>query len=455
MSRFRRPAPAIGIAARLILALALALPLPALAQDIVIDPAEGITIELDRPADKVFLAEPEIADVAIAATDRIFLFGKKPGRTSLFALDANGDAILANRVIVQPSLDDLRDVLEAELGVRTVKVVYNKSGVILSGTIPTPAQRESASEIAAQFLGEGAVVLNRLKVTGKTQVHLRVRIAEISRNVTRELGINWSAMGSVGDAMIGIATGRDIAGRARAASGAAAFSAGLSGSSGSIEAVVDALAANGLVSILAEPNLTARSGETANFLAGGEFPVPVSRGENGVTTEFRRFGVSLAFTPQVLSEDLITIAVRPEVSELTNQGSVTVDGFSIPGISTRQVETTVDLSSGQSFAIGGLIRNTRTANVRNVPGLARLPVLGPLFRSTDFQRNETELIVIVTPYIVKPAANPNALPVPTDTVVGDVFSVVPRMRPLPEEARAAARAHDMIRLRGGYNFIIE
>lgn len=419
----------------------------------VLDTGEGRTLRLPVPAATLFLADPEIADVQVVESTIVFLYAKKPGRTTLFALDSQGGTILSSRIVVQPPLALLRDVLEGELGVRTVTATYNRNGLVLGGTIPTPEMAKSARDIALQFLGEGAVVVNRIRITGETQVNLRVRVAEVSRDISRELGLNWSAMGSVGEGVIGVAVGRDIAklGKA-AASTAGVFGRGEVGGA-NVEAVVDALASNGLASILAEPNLTARSGQTANFLAGGEFPIPVSQGDGGVTTEFRRFGISLSFTPTVLSEDLISIRVRPEVSELTTQGSVTVDGFSIPGVSTRQVETSVDLASGQSFAIAGLIRNNFRTTLSGVPGLSQLPVLGALFRSTSFQRNETELLIIVTPYIVRPADGPEALPLPTDSlrapnaleeiVLGRM--AVPRPRPRP----AFVAGPSVAGLRGG------
>lgn len=383
-------------------------------QDVVLHPGEGQTIRLDRPSATVFLADPDIADVQVAAADTIFIFGKTTGRTTLFALDRQGESVLSARVAVLPDLRDLEDVLEAEIGVRTIRVSVNRSGIILTGAVPTPEASLAARTLAEQFAGEGAVVINRLKISGKTQVDLRVQIAEVSRNVTRDLGFNWNAIGDVGETMIGLASGGVVDGLRSLGGGS--LSAVGSGRIGSVnvEGVVDALARNGVIKLLAKPNLTARSGETADFRVGGEFPVPVSNGTGGVTTEFRQFGVSLSFTPTVISEDLITIQVSPSVSELSQAGSVSIDGFSIPGTSTRQVSTTVDLASGQSFAIAGLIRNNYQTSVQKVPGLGDIPVLGSLFRSTNFLRDETELIIIVTPYIVQPAAGPQALDRPTD-----------------------------------------
>jgi pilus assembly protein CpaC len=178
-----------------------------------------------------------------------------------------------------------------------------------------------------------------------------------------------------------------------------------------LDAVIDALDQNGLVTILAEPNLTAMSGETASFLAGGEFPIIIPGGTLGQTTvEFKQYGVSLAFTPVVLANGQITMRVRPEVSELSNAGAVEISGTNIPGITTRRTETSIELSSGQSFAISGLLQNNNTDSINKVPGLGDLPVLGPLFRSTQFQHNESELVVIVTPYLVQPSSGRLALP---------------------------------------------
>jgi pilus assembly protein CpaC len=250
-----------------------------------------------------------------------------------------------------------------------------------------------------------------MTVTAPTQVNLRVRVAEVSREVTKLFGINWEGVFSPGDFLFGLATGRAFttAGGfplnrfADPAGVGNSFFGNYSNGDVSINGIVDALEREGLVNVLAEPNLTALSGETASFLAGGEFPVPVGQDDdNNIEIQFKQFGVSLAFTPTVLGAGRISMRVRPEVSDLSEKGAIKLDDLVIPALSTRRAETTVELGSGQSFAIGGLISNSTRNNLDKVPGLGDVPVLGPLFRSTRFQRSESELVIIVTPYLVAP-----------------------------------------------------
>jgi len=380
--------------------------------------SRGQTVRLPAPAATIFVADPSIADIQAPSNRVVFVFGKKPGRTSLFALAESGDPVAEYQVVVTQPIEDLRELLRNQIGEGRISVTYTPNGAVLSGTVPNAGLSETARSLTAQFLGDGAVVNNRLKVAGSIQVNLRVRVAEISRSVSKEFGINWNAVGQAGNFRFGLVTGRNAFNAAgeltRSPKGAAAIGVGWSDGVNNISAVIDALAAEGLVSILAEPNLTAVSGEPASFLAGGEFPIPVAQGNDRVSVDFRRFGVSLEFVPTVLSGDLINIRVKPEVSELSAKGAVQVSGFEIPAIATRRADTVVELASGQSFAIGGLIRRTFTTDVNNVPWLGDIPILGALFRSSQFQKDESELVIIVTPYIVRPAAA--GLRAPTDGV---------------------------------------
>jgi pilus assembly protein CpaC len=265
-----------------------------------------------------------------------------------------------------------------------------------------------------------------------------VRVAEVSRQITKQLGFNWEAIVSPGNFSFGLATGRNaflgggatlfptdfdidrVISRAPSPANVTAIPGSLFGNFQSrratVNTLIDALADQGLITVLAEPNLTAISGQTASFLAGGEFPIPVqqSGSANGaITIEFKQFGVSLAFVPTVLANDHISIKVRPEVSQLSSQGAITLDNITVPALTVRRAETTVELGSGDSFAIAGLIQNNTNTDLNKFPGLGDLPVLGPLFRSTSFQRNESELVIIVTPFVVRPA-NAQALGLPTD-----------------------------------------
>jgi pilus assembly protein CpaC len=233
-----------------------------------------------------------------------------------------------------------------------------------------------------------------------------VRFIEVDRSVTRQLGLNWQALGSIGRFAVAAATNYSP-------TGATSTLAGAYRGIVNVNAVIDALAEDQLVTILAEPNLTAQSGETASFLAGGEFPIPIGQQGNTVTIEFKQYGVSLAFVPTVLSGGQISLRVRPEVSQLTNQGAVTLSvgnsTLQVPALTVRRADTTVELGSGQSFAIAGMLQESRTQTGSGVPGLGEVPVLGALFHSDKFQRDETELVIVITPYIVRPTSDPTAL----------------------------------------------
>jgi pilus assembly protein CpaC len=371
--------------------------------------SRGETIHLQGPATNIFVADPTIADIQTPSNDTIFLFGKKAGRTSLFALDARGEALAEFQVVVTQPIEDLRALLRSEVGDYPIFVSYTPNGAVLSGRVPNAAVAESAKALTLQFLGNGAIVSNRLKVAGATQVNLNVRVAEVSRNAMKALGIDLSAFVKSGNFSFGLVNSGPPTGGGQAG-------VGFSSNNANISAVIDALASEKLVSVLAEPNLTTVSGEPASFLAGGEFPIPVSQGLNQVTVEFRKFGASLEFVPTVMSGNMINIRVKPEVSELSPQGAIVVNGFSVPALSTRRAETVVELASGQSFAIGGLIRRNFNTNIKTFPWLGDVPIIGALFRSSQFQKEETELVIIVTPYLVRPAPAASAMQAPTDRV---------------------------------------
>lgn len=380
--------------------------------------SRGRTLRLSRPAASIFVADPTIADIQTPSNQVVFVFGKKPGRTSLFALDDKGEPIAEYGVAVVQPIEDLRNLLRSEVGDYRINVAYTPNGAVLSGALPNPGLVETAKAVTAQFLGQGATVTNRIRVMGALQVNLQVRVAEVNRRVLKEFGINLNASaraGNVGFSLVSGGSGGSpgtppITGRGNQ------FGVSYSDGINNITATLDALAEDGLVSILAEPNLTAVSGEKASFLAGGEFPIPITQALGQTSVQFRRFGASLEFQPTVLSQNLINIRVRPEVSELTPANGIDVGGISIPGLTTRSADTVVELASGQSFAIGGLIRKNFSTNIGVMPGLGDIPVLGALFRSSAFQKDESELVIIVTPYIVRPASSPQALEVPTDRI---------------------------------------
>jgi pilus assembly protein CpaC len=411
-----------GLAAPVIAAvLLLTSPVYAADQSITLEASVGRSLPVSGRAATVFVANPEIADVQASGDgSSIFLFGKAPGSTSVIALSSGNQPLATYRVTVTPPISGLNQRLATELPDNRVSVESTPTALILSGEVASPGQAQHAVEIAKTYLGKDQTVVNRMSISAGTQVNLRVRVAEVSRTVTKELGFNWESLFNIGAFTLGIATGRDAITAAgtilRGPNGSATLPFGYHDKNADINVVIDALATDGLISVLAEPNLVALSGEAASFLAGGEFPIPVAQRDNDITIEFKKFGVSLDFVPTVLSGNRINMKVRPEVSELTDQGAIEINGLRIPALSVRRAETTVELGSGQSFAIAGLLQNTSRTNVDKVPGLGDVPVLGTLFRSSRFQRNETELVIVITPYIVRPVSQATALAVPNDAV---------------------------------------
>ena len=298
---------------------------------------------------------------------------------------------------------------------RGVHVDQRIDGLVVHGTVSSAAEAERIMATARGYAAVKQTVENRLQVTGPAQVTLRVRVAEMSRSLTRELGVNWQALGQIGKLAIGFQIVNPLV---NAILPFSTFGARYTNTGVDINPVIDALSQDQLIHLLAEPTLTAMSGETASFLAGGEFPIPIASTGTGldrtITVDFKQYGVSLAFVPTVLSDGQINLQVRPEVSQLSTDGAVTLNGIAIPALKVRRAETTVELGSGQSFAIAGLLSDTATMTGNGLPFLGDLPVLGALFRSDGFQRQETELVIVVTPYLAGPVSDPRAISAPTD-----------------------------------------
>jgi len=387
-----------------------------------LEAGNGRVLTLPGPASNVFVADPKVAEVRPASVNSLFVFGVGAGRTTIAAMDAEGHPVAQFEVSVRPSTfvaSELEGMIARLVPNGRVKVVAQPRGVMLTGAVQSPVEAARVVAIVQGYLPEKAAVENQLSVQASIQVNMRVRVVEMQRNVTRALGIDWQAMGSVGRYAVNFATANGL-GIGSAAAGRLVF--GPKDANG----IIDSLAQDNLVRVLAEPNITVMSGQPGSFLAGGEFPIPIAQSNNGssggstVTVEFKKYGVSLAVVPTVLSDGRINLHIAPEVSQLTDQGAVKLsnaDGtqtLSISGLLVRRAETSVELGSGQSFAIAGLLQDNITQASSGLAFLGDLPVLGALFRSTAFQRNETELVIVVTPYIVRPVDDPAALKTASD-----------------------------------------
>ena len=409
-------------------------------QEVQLSVGEGQMVKLPRNVADVWTSNPTVADVHVTNPRQINLFGKEFGEATVIATAADGSVVYGANIRVSQNLPSINEVMRAAMPEANVRVMTIGQSAILQGTVASPEDAALAGQLALRelnpgvdFSKEGAMckicVINRLKTATPLQVTLKVRVAEVNRSLLKQVGVNLLASTS-GGFSIGIAQGQNIwlpepgsddtGGPTilKPSIGSAITGVGkLFGMD--ILSSLDLAETDGLVTTLAEPNLTALSGETASFLAGGEFPIPVSQSLGAVTIEYKQYGVGLAFTPIVLADGRISMRVRPEVSELSNEGSIRLNGFNVPALTTRRAETTVELGSGQSFMLAGLLRNTNTNSIDKAPVLGDLPILGALFRSTSFRRQETELVIIVTPYLVRPISGQMASPLngyraPTD-----------------------------------------
>ncbi len=389
---------------------------------IAIESGSGRLIKLSGAATNVYAADPKIVEVRPASADSLFVFGVAPGHTTVAATNAGGQAVGEYAIDVVPSgfaARSTRTLLSRAIAGDTLRVEPTGNGIAVSGTAVSPSAARDAIAMAASTLGRDQEVDNQLRVDGSIQVNLHVRIAEMSRTLARELGINWQSVNGLGtDAVLGVSSVNPLTATSAVPSTIALLSRFNVGGHGALDTVIDALSQDQLVKMLAEPNLTTLSGQPASFLVGGEFPIPVADQNNTITVEFKQYGISLQFVPTVMSGGEISLHVRPEVSQLTTQGAVTLSegnsSIQIPALTVRRADTTVELGSGQSFAIAGLLQDSTTDAATGVPFLSNLPILGALFRSDSFQRNETELVIVVTPYVVRPVSTPNALHLPTE-----------------------------------------
>lgn len=390
------------------------------AGDISLDAGKGTMVRLAEDANSVFVADPNIADVHVPSPRAVFVLGKKPGTTTLYVTGANNKPLLQRTIVVERDLDPARDMLSQRFPTLRLQLTTVNGSLMVAGSLPDPTTADAVVQALTPFLTDKEVLVNRMTISQAVQVQLRVRITEVDRNVTQQLGINWQSLGNTaGNFFTGVFSGRQIYNLAQPlvnGAGTTTYPVNLPSNNAyslltafktnnqDIQALIDALNQEGLVTTLAEPNLVALSGQTASFLAGGEFPIPVSQVNGAISVDFKQFGVKLDFTPTVLNDHRISLKVRPEVSQIDNTIAVTTGGITIPGLSVRRADTTVELASGQSFAIAGLLQSSSNDIVSQVPGIGSIPILGKLFSSTNYQNNKTELVIMVTPYVVEPTS---------------------------------------------------
>jgi pilus assembly protein CpaC len=380
----------------------------------------------DRPYAKALIGNPEIADVLPLTNQSLYVLGKKPGTTSLTLYDKANSLIAVVDVVVGPDVVTLRRQLSDMLRGSDVSARISNDSIILEGVVPNAVAADKAVQIAETFAPNK--VVNLLGIGSSQQVMLEVRFAEIKRSALKQLGVSWfvsSCLTPPCQLSGAVGGGAGIVGNGPptldAISGSfAVISRTFRAFGENFNVTLDALERKGAITTLAEPTLVALSGETASFLAGGEFPIPVAQNGNGgngtaITVEFKPFGVSLAFTPTVLADGVINMVVQPEVSSIDTSASVTINNLTIPGLQTRRAKTVLELRDGESFAMAGLIRRDFQDTIRQVPLLGSLPIIGTLFRSTGFQNEQTELVIIVTPRLVQPV-RAGSLKIPNDRV---------------------------------------
>jgi pilus assembly protein CpaC len=378
---------------------------------------KSLVIDTTIAVKRVSIADPEIADTVVISPRQIYLTGKAVGMTNLTLWGADDHVSAIFDVAVAPDLTQLKEKLQEILPGENIRVIAAQDSVTLSGEVSSTANLSQAMAISEAFAPKK--VVNLAQVAGVHQVMLEVRVAEMSRSLARRLGFNFSAVTESGGFGVSLLNNLSAVVKPTDAlllptvnPALAPFAQAFSSSVNALfrfhkgdttwTGFIDALKENGLIKILAEPTLVTLNGQEARFLAGGEFPIPVPQDFNVVTITFKPFGVALSFTPTVLSNDKISMRVAPEVSELDFSIAVVLQGFVVPGLTTRRAATVIELADGQSFAIAGLLRESVRETVTKFPLLGDIPILGALFRSTAFQKNETELIIIVTPHLVKP-----------------------------------------------------
>ena len=430
---------------------------------------KAVVIDLPRDIKDVLVADPKIANAVIRSSQLAYIIGgDRPGQTNIVFFDSAGQQIAAYDIAVKRDLNGVRAALKQLLPNADIQIDGIGDGVVLTGSVASPIEAQQAADLAGRLVGGSEKLVNSITVRGRDQVMLKVTVAEVTRQIIKQLGIDLSANLAYGTAVVNFNNsnpftangGPLVAGNATTTS---------FGATPSVSATLRAMENAGVIRTLAEPNLTAISGESATFIAGGEFPIPAGYSCDPTThvcttqISYKKFGVSLNFTPVVLTEGRISLHVMTEVSELSNDHAVTlsqavtsttVNSVVIPSIKTRRTETTLEIPSGGAMAMAGLIQDQTKQAVSGMPGLMQLPVLGTLFRSRDFVNNQTELMILVTPYVVRAVAQKD-LSRPDDgfTAVSDpqadLLGTINRIYGVPGR-QEPARSY-----RGQYGFITD
>lgn len=386
-------------------------------------------VNLKQPASQVLLTDPKVADVQLVTPSTLYIYGRSPGNTEIIVTGQDMMSAYRYEIHVVSNYRELENLIRGFTPHGNVKVHSIPDGLLLQGTVESAKVAEDIRSLALRYVGAQGTVVNQLKIKNSTQINLRVKIAEVKRTVVNQLGINWSTS-PLQNLRFGLFKGRpntvldtstglplNFLPSSKQAAGSIGVNFPSKFGNTDFSGLIDALAQENLATVLAEPNLVTRSGEEASFLVGGEYPYPVSQGSGQTLTvsiQFKAYGISLSFLPVVIG-DSISLRVRPEVSDLDN--SITVKDQNqnqIPSIRTRRAESTMEMANGQSMIMAGLLSDQTSGNIENFPGLGDLPILGALFRSVDYQNSKTELVIVVTPYIVEPIDDPQEIIMPTD-----------------------------------------
>ncbi|MBO0345690.1 type II and III secretion system protein family protein [Roseibium sp. CAU 1637] len=382
----------------------------------------SVVIDLAEEVADVLVSNPAIADAVVRSRHRVFVLGNAAGQANLVLFARSGRELASFDLRVEPDTTDLTQLIRRAIPSSRIQAESLNGSLILSGKADSTADAQKAADLAARFSGpdiKSTAILNMIEVSGSDQVLLKVTVAEVDRSVIKQLGLNLSGSVGVGNYTAGFNNSTSFTVNTDAVN-QSILSGVMNAGGTSLAASVEALQREGVIRTLAEPTLTAISGENASFLAGGEFPIPISESDGQVSVEFKKFGVGLDFTPVVQSGGRINMRVKTEVSELSSEGAVTVGSISISALKVRRAESTIELPSGGTLVMAGLLKESYQQAISGVPGLMQVPILGSLFKSRDFLRKQTELVVFVTPYTVNPVApsklvrpDKNLLP-PTD-----------------------------------------